>query len=148
MTDKTNKETENIANKFIEKCIGLNKIDCKEITLTIKKPLESFQAGIEQGKASRQAEIKKVAKPLIELLERIDRNDWFNADDKELKWRKALNDFKKILEEKKEMTGCGKVVDWSNPIDGYLEIPCGEVYLDDLVLCADCKRKQQILEEK
>jgi len=36
----------------------------------------------------------EVLKPLMVLLERIDRGDYFIIDDKELKWRKALNQWK------------------------------------------------------
>ena len=46
----------------------------------------------------------------------------------------------KAYEMETDEIGCGKDVDWSNQIDGYLIMKCGTMYkaINELVLCKSC----------
>ncbi len=48
----------------------------------------------------REKNVLEKIKPLIELLSRLEKNDYFKKDDKELKWIKRLNEIKELRSEK------------------------------------------------
>ena len=83
----------------IKKAIALTRENCEkdfEQNMDLMNK-SSYKFGFLEGQKAERERILRITKPLIILLDRLDRNAVYDIDDKELKWRKALEELKKEM---------------------------------------------------